>query len=441
MVILILGLHRVAMAEHGERAVHPTQAPVVATVADSHPGLPLTLVEAKRMAVKNNWDQQSAQDDVAIADAQRMIAHEFPNPSLSYSTSKINTDGRGNGTPAGNGLWSRSYDTVLAFTQPFEIGGKRSDRQASAGAGYEAARAQFADARRTLDIAVTRAYVAAALAEATVKLTSDSAGYLRTEANLAAIRFKAGDIGESDLDQIEIAARQFELQAQNARAGAVGQRVALEVLLGVSNPCGDTMLGDELEMLANQAPPVQSGGEINRSDLVAAEQSLRKAEAEMRLQKAMRIPDPALLVQYEHQPPDGPDTVGVGVSLPLPLWSRNHGAIHAATLARDQAALAVGKIKAQIAADIASARASYDEALARWRAYQKDVRPRAERVRESVSLAYEKGGASLLNLLEAQRDDNVVRLAAAQAAADTTVACGVLQAALTEFTPDSSDQP
>lgn len=429
------------MAAYGEEVTQLAPGLRVAAVADSHPRLPLTLNDAKRMAMKNNWDQRSAQDDIAIADAKRMIAHEFANPSFSVSTSKINIDGRGNNTSASNGFWNRSYDNVLAFTQPFEIGGKRAERQASAGAAYEAARAQFADARRALDIAVTRAYVAAALAETTVRLTVESAGYLRTEANLAAIRFKAGDIGESDFDQIEIVAWQFELQARNARAGAVGQRVALEVFLGVSYPRGETVLGDDLDTLADQTPPVQPGGEINRADFVAAEQSLRKAEAEMRLQKAMRIPDPALLIQYEHQPPDGPNTVGVGVSLPLPLWNRKHGAIRAATLARDQAVLAVAKVKAQIVADIASAQASYEEALARWRIYQKNLRPRAGRVRESMSLAYEKGGASLLNLLEAQRSDNDVRLAAAQAAADATVARGVLQAALTEFTPDSSDQP
>ena len=217
--------------------------------------------------------------------------------------------------------------------------------------------------------------------------------------------------------------------------------MALEVLLGFPNPHGDTVLADDLATLADQAPPVQPGGDIDRSDLVAAEQSLRKAEAEMRLQKAMRIPDPALLVQYEHQPPDGPNTVGVGVSLPLPLWNRNHGAIRAVTLVRDQAALAVAKIKAQIAADITIARASFDEALARWHDYQNNLRPRAERVRQSVSLAYEKGGASLVSLLEAQRSDNDVRVAAAQAAADATVARVALQAAFAEITPGSSPQP
>jgi cobalt-zinc-cadmium efflux system outer membrane protein len=50
-------------------------------------------------------------------------------------------------------------------------------------------------------------------------------------------------------------------------------------------------------------------------------------------------------------------------------------------------------------------------------------------VRESVAFAYEKGGASLVDLLEAERTDNDIRLAAAQAQADTASATADLQAA------------
>jgi cobalt-zinc-cadmium efflux system outer membrane protein len=51
-------------------------------------------------------------------------------------------------------------------------------------------------------------------------------------------------------------------------------------------------------------------------------------------------------------------------------------------------------------------------------------------VRQTVSFAYEKGGASLLDLLSAQRTDNEVRLATAQAAAETAKAAADLKAAL-----------
>src|SRR6266404_5695574 len=106
-------------------------------------GRTLTLSEARRLAFQNNWDLLAAKSDADLAFAQKLVAREFPNPSLSLGTSKISADGRGNSTSSGNGLGQRSYDTVVAVGQLFEIGGKRSSRNASAAAGLRGAEARL----------------------------------------------------------------------------------------------------------------------------------------------------------------------------------------------------------------------------------------------------------------------------------------------------------
>ena len=409
--------------------------------AEPEPAAGLSLAEARDLALARNWDQLSAQRDVTVAEARRATAREWANPTLGISSTHINTDGRGNAAGTGNRLWARTYDSVFSLSQPLEIGGKRAARRESAMAGYEGARARLADAGRTLSLAVARAYVAAALAETAAGIATDSAGQLRAEAGVASVRLKVGDIAQSELDRIEIAARQMELQAQAARATATGQRAALELLLGKDRPTGGLVLRDNVESLAAAPTPPAPAPDSARADLAVAEQILRKADADLRLQRAQRIPDPSLLVQYEHQPPDSPHSVGVGIAFPLPLWNRNGGAIREATTVREQASLALNKIKAQIAADIAITRVAFTEARARWDDYRDNVRPRSARVRETVSLAYEKGGASLLELLETQRGDSDVRLAAAQAAADAAVAGAEWQAATANFQSVSTARP
>jgi cobalt-zinc-cadmium efflux system outer membrane protein len=147
------------------------------------------------------------------------------------------------------------------------------------------------------------------------------------------------------------------------------------------------------------------------------------------LQKANRIPDPTVLAQYEHQPPDTVNSAGFGVSFPLPLWNRNRGNILAAEAARDQARLAYEKAQAQAAADIAMARFAFDNASNRWASIRDSIRPKSEQIRATMAYAYEKGGASLLDLLVAERNDNDVRLGLAQAASDTAMAAAALKAA------------
>jgi cobalt-zinc-cadmium efflux system outer membrane protein len=328
---------------------------------------------------------------------------------------------------------------VAQLGQELEIGGKRGARRGAATADADAARARLADTRRTVEESVVRAYVGAALADANARIARESAGYLRDEARLAEVRWKAGDISRSDLDQIEIAASRLELDAHSAETAAVAQRIALEVLLGRPSPAGRLVVADTLETLVDRVggpAPVATGGA--RPDLAAARAELRRADFAWRLERAQRVPDPTLVFQAEHEPPDRPNTIGFGVALPLPLWNRNAGAIEAAKAARDQAALEVARLEAEVRADLATLSAARDEAAGRWRRYRDELRPRSDEIRRSVSLAYQKGGASLIDLLEAQRNDNDVRLATMQAASDAVIAAAELRSAATTFASEDT---
>ncbi|HXI50603.1 MAG TPA: TolC family protein, partial [Candidatus Saccharimonadales bacterium] len=170
----------------------------------------------------------------------------------------------------------------------------------------------------------------------------------------------------------------------------------------------------------------------NRPDVKAAAADVRRAEADVSLQRALRVPDPTVQLQYEHEPPDQPHTIGVGVSFPLPLWNRNHAGISASNAAKRQAEANAARTTAAAAAEITIARHDLESALSRREDYERTIVPQSSSIRETVTFAYQKGGASLLDLLTAQRNDNEVRLNAAQAAADVIVARAALASALNE---------
>jgi len=368
---------------------------------------------------------------VDIAMAQGIVAHEFPNPTTSLSTTKISVDSsHPSSTSMGNGFWDRSYDTIAAINQLIEIGGKRKARKESAGAGLRGAEARLADTRRLLNAGVAQAYVGVLLSERKRQILLDSAGSLRQEAKIAEARQKAGEISLADRTQIEIAAERLELDAQSAEAEAHKARVDLEVLLGEKHPEGKVQLADDLEPLAEPPSVGTNTALMRRPDVIAAEAARKKAEADLRLQKALRVPDPTFLAQYEHEPPDQPNTLGLGVAFPLPLWNRNRGNITAAEAALSQTENQIEKITAQAMAEISTAKTSYEFARSRWQSYRNELTPKSQQVRQTVVFAYQKGGASLLDLLSAQRNDNEVRLATVQAAADTANAAAALRSAL-----------
>src|SRR5436305_1746792 len=156
-------------------------------------------------------------------------------------------------------------------------------------ARYHASRAQVLDNKRTLELPVTKSYIAATQADENVRVLTQSAATLRQEASLAEIRLRAGEISAADKSQIEITAERFQLEARTAQSSAAQARVSLEVLLGYAQPKGNIVLSDSLEVLcaSNRAPETAAFPE-RRPDLIAAQAVLSKAEAEVRLQKPNR---------------------------------------------------------------------------------------------------------------------------------------------------------
>ena len=406
----------------------------------STPGVPLRLQEVLRLAREHNPDLAAARADLEAACAQRDAAVALPNPVLSYSTSKIPTDGTPADTVYGNDFYSRSYDTVVSAGQLVEIGGKRGSRRTSADAGIAAAEARLSDAGRLLDASVVKAYVAAAVAERSAALSRDSAASFERSATIAREREAAGDLSVSDRTQVEIAAGKLLADAAQADLAAANARRTLAALLGW--PALE--LGDDLDALAASdagAGPEDAAALAKRPDLLALEAAVRRADADLALQKAFRVPDPTLSVQYEREPPDQRNTFGFAVSLPLPVFNRNAGGIRAAAVAAESARrdLVRGRLRAE--QDLAATREALESALARAGRLSAELAPKARSVRETVRYAWEQGGASLLELLEAERNANDVLLAAAAAQGDLAAARADYRAARLQPVLPESQQP
>ena len=68
----------------------------------------------------------------------------------------------------------------------------------------------------------------------------------------------------------------------------------------------------------------------NRYDLNAAETDVQLQQANLKLQKALAVPDLSVGANYNRQSNFIRDYVGLNLSMPLPLWNRNQGNINMA---------------------------------------------------------------------------------------------------------------
>jgi len=318
-------------------------------------------------------------------------------------------------------------DTVAAVNQFIEIGGKRRARKDSAVAGLKGAEARLADARRLLDQGVTEAYVGVLLAESNRGVLADSAAALRQEARMRK-RGNALATFRAPTNQIEIAAERLELDAAGAESQAHKARVALEVLLGEKEPRGEIEPADTLDSLGNVSAEATNAPPLFPSDLDAADAARVKAERICVCRRRRAFP---ILRSWRNTNTSRPINRTPPVSA-FPFRCRCGIAMAATSLppARARTNHRQGREDSRSShGDIAVARISYAEALTRWRRYRENLRRNPGRFARLSPSPTERRRA-LLDLLSAQRSDNEVRLATAQAAADAANAAANLRAAL-----------
>ena len=102
--------------------------------------------------------------------------------------------------------------------------------------------------------------------------------------------------------------------------------------------------------------------------------------------------------------------MGVSLSIPLRIFDRNQGEKLRTQLDIDRNQRLLDAAQAQVFSDVDSAYAMLNSNLILLRPYKAKYLQQAVRVRDTVTFAYQNGGASLLDFLSAENDYRSVQL-------------------------------
>jgi cobalt-zinc-cadmium efflux system outer membrane protein len=138
-----------------------------------------------------------------------------------------------------------------------------------------------------------------------------------------------------------------------------------------------------------------------RPDLKSATTAITKAQTDQKLAWANGSTDPALYAEFQRA--GTANTLGFGVSIPLRIFDRNQGEkertqIEVTRAERNRQAAVAGILR-----DVDSAYATALSVRDLLLPYRDRYLPESRDVRETVSFAYSRGGASLLDFLDAQK--------------------------------------
>ncbi len=345
--------------------------------------------------------------------ADEITAYLRPNPDLTAGIDQINFFST-QPTPSGGSDGYRPFAFAFpsaSLSYLYERRHKRELRRESAQKATGIAESQLADQERNLIFNLRSAFVTILQQKAVLTVTRDNLAYYDRLLNVSRDRFKAGDIAKVDLVRLELQRVQFESDVQTALVNLRTAKITLLMLLNDRTPIEQFDVTGPFDF-SEQISPLEDFRKIAmdaRPDLKAAIQSIDKAKTDHRLAIANGSTDPTFGMDFARNPPI-PVYLGVNVSIPLRIFDRNQGEKLKTQLDITHNERLRDANVAQVFNDVDSAYATLDSNLTLLRPYKASYLQQAVEVRDTVSFAYQHGGASLLDFLQAQQDYRSIEL-------------------------------
>jgi outer membrane protein, heavy metal efflux system len=371
-------------------------------VADQQVPERVTLPEALELLEKQNPDTLAARLQIAQAEAQRLAARRYANPTLSVDTDDIPV---GRTTPPGLSV-GQTIGAAVRLDQPLVLWGKRRLRIEGAEAGVAVAKEQEHDVLRQLRSTVKDAFYGVLHDARLFEFTSANRERYQKIVELNERRFRTGDISEVEFRKIELENLKRLTEEEEARRTLAERRQLLGRLIGGERPLQATGRLSAPDVEVDSAQVLNLAME-NRPDLLALQRTRDQAEIALTLARRERYPDVTVGLDYTHSQfvisGDNRNSLGLGFSLPLPLLNQNQAEIAKAGVGVRQAETDLKRLRLDIAQEVAGAVERYQSARRLWHTFESGYLDHAKLTVDAAEKSYRIGGASLLELLDAER--------------------------------------
>jgi len=351
-------------------------------------GLPdligLTLERNPRLA-QVSWAIEAAR-------GRAVQAGLYPNPTASVSGNEL-SDRLG---PAG--IWSAFVGQEIVTANKLELS------QAAALKEVDQATLNVVAERYEVFTEVRQAFFEAVTLQRRAEILVSLVKLAEQSTDNANRLLQAKEAAELDVVQLEVDLERYRADLEATRRALPGAYQKLAASVGMESLLISRLAGD----LDTPLPPYDL--EHARIYVLGIHPEIRAAQvgvdrARLVLKRATVEPIPNVTVGtgYTYQGQNRSHDWDVGVSVPLPLWNKNQGNIHAARAQVNEAASQVGRVQNDLVNRLATSFVLYTSARERSERYRSTILPRAERTLKLSQAAYQGGQFEYLRVLEAQR--------------------------------------
>ena len=367
----------------------------MASELESGPEAPLRLQEALAQALQHNPELAAYSEEIRAREAEALQAGLRPNPVLSLEAENVFGSGDFSGTDAA--------ETTASLSQAIELGNKRSRRRELAEAETTLAQSEYAVAKADIFAKTADSFIAVLAAQERLQLVDELATLAKQVLGTVEERIAAGKAAATESVRARIQWRELEVAREKVRRDLAAARRTLAAHMGFAAEDFGTAAGDlsrvaDLPDLTDLERLIVDGPSISR----------RAADTERRrrvvaLERSRRLPDLEVGLGVRNLRESDDTALVLGVSIPLPVFNRNQGAIAAAGSRLDQARAdernTLLQTKATLSATWQEMATAHEEA----EVLGKEILPAARQALEASEYGYRAGKFGILDVLDAQR--------------------------------------
>jgi cobalt-zinc-cadmium efflux system outer membrane protein len=344
--------------------------------------------------------------------AAEITAFLRPNPDFSWSADGFQVN-------PSNGVY-RPFSGIVTtpgISYLHERDHKRELRRDQAKESTAIAESSYLDSARGLLFNLHTAFVNVLQAKAFLQNAQENLAYWDRELGVNRTRYQAGDLAQVDLGRLELQRVQFESDFETAVVNLRTAKIQILMLLNDRTPIdkfdvtGRYDFSDDLRPLEEY----RNVALAERPDLKVAVQNVELARISYKLAVSNGSTDPTISAWYSWNPsfanPFANQTIGGSINIPLRIFDRNQGekARTQVDISRNQRLRDAAE--AQVYSDVDSAYYTLVQNVNLLKPYKSKYLDLAADVRNKMTFAYQNGGASLLDYLDAEKSYRDTRLA------------------------------
>lgn len=348
----------------------------------------LTLEQALERAVSHSYAVAAAQREVEATDGVVQQSAARRNPELSASIEDTRSA-------------TRTTTATVGF--PLELGNKRAARMAASELAREVAQVELSQTKAQVRAATIEAYFAVLVAQERARLATDSAALAASATQAVSKRVQAGKVSPVDATRAQVDEANAQLELAEAQAALTASRHALASMWSEPEPSFDSVAGAMSDI--PERPPLSSlTAELDRAPaLLVARTEVNRRRALVDVERSKSVPDLTVSIGAKRSNELGLTQAVVGISMPIPLFDRNQGAVREASQRAQKAEDEFQAARVRTLSELQTASTQLNLARTSVQLLQSAALPAAQQAYEAASKGFEAGKFGFLDVIDAQR--------------------------------------